>query len=85
MCPSDRKPTTPERGGGGLLYRREKLLSMSAIDLRFLGSPGRTFVAVLTQLDPEFTSPLSGTVIQIRDFPNAFARLTKTKAGELSR
>jgi len=66
MCPSDRKPATPQRVW--LLYRREKLLPMPAIELRFLGSPARTFVAVLTQLNPEYTLPLSGTVIQIRDF-----------------
>ena len=58
---------------------------MPAIELRFLGSPARTFVAVPTQLIPEFTLSLSGTVIQIRDFPIAFARMTNTKADGLSR
>lgn len=55
---------------------------MPAIEPRFLGSPARTFAAVLTQPNPEFTLPLSGTVIQIRDFPNAFARLTLQRLGK---
>jgi hypothetical protein len=83
MCPSHRKSVTPERVR--LLYRREKLFPIPAIELRFLGSLARTFVAVPTQLIPEFTLPLSGTVIQIRDFPNAFVRQTNTKAGGSSR
>ena len=58
---------------------------MPAIELRFLSSPARTFVAVPTQLNPEFTLPLSVTVIQIRDFPHAFRRLTNTQARGLSR
>jgi hypothetical protein len=81
MFPSDTKLATPERAR--LMYRREKLLPMPSIELRFLGSPARTFVAVPTQLIPEFTLSLSGTVIRIRDFPNAFARLANTKAGGL--
>ena len=42
---------------------KRKPFAMPAIELRFLGSPARTFIAVPTQLIPEFALSLSGTVI----------------------
>jgi hypothetical protein len=87
-----RAPTTPVQTAAPIQnildttsYRREKLLPMPAIELRFLGSPARTFVAVPTHFIPEFTLSLSEKVIQIRDFPYPFAGQTNTEAGGLSR